>query len=87
MERKKETRSFQTLEEIELHKEQLKEVIELEDKEIKRLWDELTAEEKSLSRGEQISRYISYGLMVYDGVMTISKLKRNYGNLLNIFRR
>lgn len=70
-----------------MRKEQLDEVIELENEEIKRLWGQLAADDENLSRGEQITKYIKYGMMAYDGVMTLRKLKRNYGSILNIFRR
>lgn len=87
MARKKRVRPYHSLEEIQMRKEQLDEVIELENEEIKRLWGQLTADEEELSRGEQITKYIKYGMMAYDGVMTLRKLKRNYGSILNIFRR
>lgn len=70
-----------------MRKEQLDEVIELENEEIKRLWGQLTTDDEELSRGEQITKYIKYGMMAYDGLMTLRKLKRNYGSILNIFRR
>lgn len=70
-----------------MRKEQLDEVIELENEEIKRLWGQLTTDDEELSRGEQITKYIKYGMMAYDGLMTFRKLKRNYGSILNIFRR
>ena len=70
-----------------MRKEQLSEVIELEDQEIKRLWGVLTSKDEEATRGEQISKYISYGVMAYDGVMMLRKLKRGYGSILNIFRR
>ena len=70
-----------------MRKEQLDEVIELENEEIKRLWGQLASDDENLSRGEQITKYIKYGILAYDGVMTLRKLKRNYGSILNIFRR
>lgn len=87
MARKKRVRPYHSLEEIQMRKEQLDEVIELENEEIKRLWGQLAADDENLSRGEQITKYIKYGMMAYDGVMTLRKLKRNYGSILNIFRR
>lgn len=70
-----------------MRKEQLSEVIELENAEIKRLWGELAIEERNVSRGKQIGKYIEYGIMAYDGMMLLRKLKHNYGSILNIFRR
>ena len=87
MAKKKRVRPYHSLEEIQMRKEQLDEVIELENEEIKRLWGQLTSDDEALSRGEQITKYIKYGMMAFDGVMTLRKLKRNYGGILNIFRR
>ncbi len=85
--KRKRVRPYHSLEEIQMRKEQLDEVIELENQEIKRLWGQLTVNDEDLSRGQQIGKYIEYGIMAFDGVMTLRKLKRNYGSLLNIFRR
>ena len=87
MARKKRVRPYHSLEEIQMRKEQLDEVIELENKEIQRLWGVLTEKDEEESRSEQIIKYIKYGMMAYDGMMTLRKLKRNYGSILNIFRR
>lgn len=81
------TKSYSSIEQMQQRKEQLREVISLEDKEIHRLWTQLTSEDKHASRGEQIAAFVSYGVMAYDGIMMLRKLKRGYGNLLNIFRR
>ena len=69
-----------------MRKEQLDEVIELENKEIKRLWGQLTDNNEELTRGQQIGKYIEYGILAFDGVMTLRKLQRNYGSFFNIFR-
>jgi hypothetical protein len=87
MAKKLRVRPYNSLEEIQMRKEQLDEVIELENKEIKRLWGQLTDNSEDLSRGQQIGKYIEYGIMAFDGVMTLRKLQRNYGSFLNIFRR
>ena len=87
MVKKRRVRPYHSLEEIQMRKEQLSEVIELENQEIKRLWNQLTAEEDNLSRGKQIGKYVEYGILAFDGVMTLRKLKENYGSILNIFRR
>ena len=87
MAKKKRVRPYHSLEEIQMRKEQLDEVIELEDKEIKRLWGVLTEKEGEESRSEQVIKYIKYGMMAYDGFMTLRKLKRNYGSFLNIFKK
>ncbi len=83
----KQKRAYGSIEQMQLRKEQLHEVIELEDKEIHRLWTQLTSNDKNASKGEQIAAFVSYGVMAYDGLMMLRKLKRGYGSLLNIFRR
>lgn len=83
----KQKRAYGSIEQMQLRKEQLHEVIELEDKEIRRLWTQLTSNDKNASKGEQIAAFVSYGVMAYDGLMMLRKLKRGYGSLLNIFRR
>ena len=83
----KQKRAYGSIEQMQLRKEQLHDVIELEDKEIRRLWTQLTSNDKNASKGEQIAAFVSYGVMAYDGLMMLRKLKRGYGSLLNIFRR
>ena len=78
--------TYSSVEQMLQRKEQLREVIALEDKEIKRLWTQLISEGQT-SRGGQISTYISYGMMAYDGIKMLRKLKRGYGGVMNIFRR
>jgi hypothetical protein len=87
MAKKERIKPYHSLEEIQMRKEQLDEVIELENEEIRRLWVQLTNEDQELSRGEQIAQFIKYGFMAYDGFMTFRKLKNSYGSILNIFRR
>jgi hypothetical protein len=87
MAKKKNVRPYHSLEEIQMRKEQLDEVIGLEEEEIKRLWGILTEKDGDLSRSEQILKYVKYGIMAYDGMMTLQKLKRSYGSILDIFRR
>ena len=87
MAKKRRVRPYHSIEEIQMRKEQLDEVIELENEEIKQLWGKLMEKEEDLSRSEQILKYVKYGFMAYDGVMMLHTLKRNYVSILNIFRR
>jgi hypothetical protein len=75
------------MDELLMRKEQLSEVIELEDQEIKRLWGALTTKDEQGSRGEQLAKYVSYGVMAYDGIMMLQKLRKGYGSFVNIFKR
>ncbi|MBO7140042.1 MAG: hypothetical protein J6W75_04905 [Bacteroidaceae bacterium] len=83
----KQKRAYSSIEQMQMRKEQLQEVIELEDNEIRRLWTQLTDNNKNATKGEQIGTFVSYGVMAYDGLLMLRKLKRGYGSLLNIFRR
>lgn len=79
--------TYATIEQMQLRKEQLREVIALEDKEIKRLWSQLTLRDDKQSRSGQIASFVSYGVMAYDAVMTLRKLKRSYGSVVSVFKR
>jgi hypothetical protein len=78
---------YASIEQLHQRKEQLREIIDLEDKEIHRLWTQLTARDKHSSRGDQLAAFVSYGVMAYDGIMMLRKLKKGYGSIMNIFRR
>lgn len=80
------SQSYNSIEQMQRRKEQLREVIDLEDKEIGRLWTHLT-DSSQTSYGSQIAALVTYGVMAYDGIIMLRKLKRGYGSLLNIFRR
>lgn len=86
MNMEKKVYTYNSIEQMQQRKEQLREVIGLENKEMKRLWTQLT-DESQATRSGQIATFISYGMMAYDGVMMLRKLKRGYGGLMNIFRR
>jgi hypothetical protein len=87
MPKKKAMHVYNSMEELLMRKEQLAEVIELEDQEIKRLWGALTAKDEHTTRSEQLTKYFSYGLMAYDALMMLRKLKKGYGSIANIFRK
>ena len=84
---KKTKRVYSSMDELLMRIEQLSEVIELEDQEIKRLWGALTTKDEQGSRGEQLAKYVSYGVMAYDGIMMLQKLRKGYGSFVNIFKR
>lgn len=86
MGKRKRVRPYHSIEELRMRKEQLDEIIELEDQEIKRLWHVMTTQQEEASTGKQIMQYLKYGLMAYDGIMTLRKLKKGYGSIFNIFR-
>ncbi|MCR5271248.1 MAG: hypothetical protein K6D91_09560 [Prevotella sp.] len=86
MARKRPIREFNSLNDIELRKAQLADSINSDEKEINLTWQYINLKEENASISDRISSAISYGLMAYDGVMTIRKLKNRFGSLRNIFR-
>lgn len=85
MQKEKTIHTYNSMEELLMRKEQLSEVIDLEDQEIKRLWNVLNAKDEQSTATQQMAKYFSYGVMAYDGLMMLRKLRRGYGNFLNIF--
>ena len=85
MQKEKTIHTYNSMEELLMRKEQLSEVIDLEDQEIKRLWSVLNAKDEQSTATQQMAKYFSYGVMAYDGLMMLRKLRRGYGNFLNIF--
>lgn len=79
--------TYSSLEDLERRKRQLNDVIQLENRELKRISDRLLNKDGRASRGEQLAQYLSYGAMVFDGVMTMRKLKKYYGSMTAIFKR
>lgn len=87
MARKRPIREFNSLEDIELRKAQLADSINSDEKEISLTWQYINLKEENASISDRISSAISYGLMAYDGVMTIRKLKNSFGSLRHIFKK
>ena len=87
MARKRPIREFNSLNDIELRKAQLADSINSDEKEIRLTWQYINLKEENTSITDRISTAISYGLMAYDGVMTIHKLKNSFGSLRHIFKK
>ena len=79
--------AYRTLEEIQLRKDQLREAIDRESKQIATTWSSLSARKESSTRGEYVANLVSYGVTAFDALMTMRKLKRNYGGIMGLLGR
>ena len=76
--------SIQSLEDLQQRKEELKSEIQEGNDKISLLWHELTAPQKSSSKGELVASLITNGITAVDGFLLVHKLVKGYGFL---FRR
>ncbi|MBQ9667685.1 MAG: hypothetical protein IJV45_02910 [Prevotella sp.] len=79
--------AYRTLEEIQLRKDQLREAIDRESRDISTTWSSLSARRESSTRGEYVANLVSYGVTAFDALMTMRKLKRNYGGIMGLLGR
>ncbi len=79
--------TYHTLEEIEHRKEELQATIHDQSEQIGTLWHELTAPQKSTTRGEMIAHLVTNSITAIDGFLLVRKLIRNYGFLFGKRKR
>ena len=78
---------FNTLEEIQLRKQQLQADIQQQNKKISMLWHELTTRHPPSTKGEMIAGLVSHSVTAIDGFLTLRKLMKTYGWLFNFRKR
>lgn len=74
--------AYRTLEEIRLRKEQLRQSIDQEGRQISTTWNRLSARKEANTRGEYVANLISYGVTAFDALLAVRKLRRNYGGIM-----
>lgn len=79
--------AYRTLEEIRLRKEKIREAIDKENLAIGSSWNSLFVRREETTRGEYLANLVSYGVTVFDAMMTLRKLKRNYGGIMKLISR
>lgn len=79
--------AYRTLEEIRLRKEKIREAIDKENLAIGSSWSSLFVRREETTRGEYLANLVSYGVTVFDAMMTLRKLKRNYGGIMKLISR
>jgi len=75
--------TYNTLEEIQLRKDQLRESIDHEREKIATLWDSVFTKREDATKGEYIASIISHSVMAIDAFMLVRKLMKNYSNVLS----
>ena len=79
--------TYSTLEQIQQRKEALHANIQKDNEQIGLLWHQLTAPQKSDSKGELIANLISNSITAIDAFLLVRKLMKNYGHLFGKKKR
>lgn len=74
---------YNTLEDIQLHKEKLQADIQKDSQQIGELWHELTTPPKANNKGEMVTNLISNGIVAFDAFLLVRKLVKSYGHLFS----
>lgn len=78
---------FNTIEEIQLRKQQLKSDILLESNRISTYWGKLTVPQESSTKGEMIANLVTNSITAIDGFLLVRKLLKTYGWLFKRKKR
>lgn len=79
--------TYNTLEEIQLRRNQLSEDIEREGEQIAVLWGDLFKRNEDSTRGEQIATLIANSITAIDAFLLVRKLIKNYSGVFRFFHR
>jgi hypothetical protein len=79
--------TYSTLEQIQQRKEALHANIQKDNGQIGLLWHQLTAPQKSDSKGELIANLISNSITAIDAFLLVRKLMKSYGHLFGKKKR
>jgi hypothetical protein len=79
--------NYNSLEEIESRKAQLKDDIQQKSGQISNVWRGLTAPQSSNTKGEMIASLVTNSITAIDAFILVRKLMRNYGFLFGRKKR
>lgn len=79
------TSTFNTLEDIQLRKDELRTDIRVETQKMGELWHDLTAPQQASSKGEMVANLVTNSITAIDAFLLVRKLMKNYGFLLGKF--
>ena len=79
--------TYSTLEQIQQRKEALHANIQKDNEQIGLLWHQLTAPQKSDSKGELIANLVSNSITAIDAFLLVRKLMKSYGHLFGKKKR
>ena len=80
-------RSYRSLEDISLRKEELRRQIDGDKLKIDQLWKGLFVKREETTRGQFIANIISNSAIAIDTFLMVRKLKKNYNGLFHFFNR
>lgn len=72
---------FNTLEDLQAHKDELQAKITQSNEAIGKLWGELFVMKKASTRGEMITSIVSKSITAFDAFMLVRKLVKQYGHI------
>ncbi len=75
--------TYNTLEEIQLRRDQLSESIERDKEKIAAVWGELLTKREDASKGELIASVVTKSITAIDAFLMMRKLMKNYGHLFS----
>jgi len=78
---------YNTLEDLQARKNELKADIQENNEKIAAVWQELVVPKKSNSKGELVANLVSNGITAIDGFLLVHKLIKNYGFLFSWKRK
>lgn len=79
--------TYSTLEDIQQRKEAVQANIQKDNERIGLLWHDLTAPQKSDTKGELIANLISNSITAIDAFLLVRKLMKSYGHLFGKKKR
>lgn len=82
---KESTVVYNTLEELQLRREQLSEEIERESELIGVLWDELFHKKETSTKGQFVASIMANSVTAIDAFLLARKLMKNYGSVASLF--
>jgi hypothetical protein len=77
--------TYNTLEEIQLRRDQLSEAIEHDSEQIGALWNGLFKKNEQLTKGEQVAALINNSILAIDAFLLVRKLMKSYSGIFSFF--
>jgi hypothetical protein len=79
--------TYNTLEEIQLRRDQLSEDINREGEKIATMWNGMFKQQENSTRGEYIATLVANSITAIDAFLLVRKLIKNYSGVLDFFKR
>ncbi|MBQ8097730.1 MAG: hypothetical protein IJ243_11755 [Prevotella sp.] len=80
-------RTYRTLEDIRLRKQELRRQLDNRGEHISQLWSQVYTKREETTRGQFISNVISNSALAIDAFLMIRKLRRDYKSVASLFKR